>query len=304
MKLNRTAYPQVSPVNGFEEADARQLRFSMGNGFILNSILDSADPLLHLASLVDELQSDDRLLFSREALMKEIPHRLSEIADLAEAVGLGHVEILLFVRDPLEHAYSLYGQMVKAHGCIESIVEWLPKYNLNDALESFLEAVSADPRCHLTVHNYSRAPAAIFGQAAEWLALPNGSQTLTVEPGIHVNRSLQLDELRLMLLLNRHLGRRASAIGRLLVESTPAPGDLPSQVPPEAQDIFICRMEASVARINARLPEPAHLRLQRLPCNLTGLDQAGHSLSEQSLKLTTRQLEVVVEGLLHCHADV
>lgn len=294
MRKHQVYYPETSPISHTKETQAQQQRFSMGNGFILHEILQSTDSLAALRSLGRDLGPSGKLLFSRETFMRELAGDIGSILKLAINAGLGKLHILLFVRDPLDHAYSVYCEMVKAHGLSDTFSAWLPRYSLPAALERFLEAISSAGGCQLTVYNYSRNPEAIVHHVGLWLGGPSGLEGLQPLSTQLVNRSLSHDELRLMRLLNRTLGKKAARIGRSLAELPAPPQATHYRVPVEIQQQFLARIEPTVARLNAHLPTEAALRLKLLPshCSIDGPESAGDAAD--CLMLMPNQLAVAL----------
>lgn len=264
-RKHQVAYPQISPLSRTEETQARMQKFSMGNGFILHEILRSPQPEATLHALRNGLGPGAILLFSREAFVRELPGSINTLSRLARNSGLDELQILLFVRDPLPHAYSVYCEMVKAHGLTDTFTEWMPRYSLPAALECFLNVVRSTEGCGLTTYNYSRHPEAIVQQAARWLGISSALDQLQPSPEQLVNRSLCQDELQLMRLLNRSYGKHAAPIGRRLAELPAPPQASPWRVPLESQERFLDHIAPTVARVNAHLPMEAALKLQRLP---------------------------------------
>ena len=73
------AYPQRSPISGRGEEAASRSRFSMGNGFILEELLESADDAV-LVETLRSLAGDARsMLFSRERFMRDLPAHLRRV---------------------------------------------------------------------------------------------------------------------------------------------------------------------------------------------------------------------------------
>jgi|688.fasta_scaffold67696_5 hypothetical protein len=283
------AYPLVAPRSGRREDAGMRGVFSMGNGFILEEVLAEPDPAAWLAQLAAGLPSGGQLLFSCERFVRSLPGQLLRLEEVAVAAGFSSVRLLLFVRDPLAHAHSLYAEMVKAHGYTGTVEDWLLLYNLHEAIEHFLEVQALGPTLQLTAFNYSLAPTQLRKQARGWLDIP-GDAPFADPPSALVNRSLDQQELRALLVLNRLLGTEGRGIGRRLVRELP---DLPARATvaaPEAQIRFLKRVTAAVARINAFLPPDQALRLQSLPRH----DQPG----DGSIRLMPDQLEVIAAELL------
>jgi len=254
------AYPMRSPISGRGEEAASRSRFSMGNGFILEELLESADDAVLVETLRSLAGEDRGLLFSRERFMRDLPAHLPRLAEAAGALGGDGVRVLLFVRDPLEHAVSLYGEMVKAHGCAEPLDEWLGHYRLLDHVEAFLDAVEACPTLECTILNYSRVRDHLVEALTTWLGLDPTEAWTTPARGT-VNRSLTALELRVQRIANRWLGPAAARIGRRLVEELPRELVSPLAPSPEAFGRFEVRLRDQVLRLNARLPEGSRYRL-------------------------------------------
>ena len=252
--------PMRSPISGRGEEAAARGRFSMGNGFILEELLESADDAVLVETLRSLAGEARGLLFSRERFMRDLPAHLPRLVEAAGGLGGEGVRVLLFVRDPLEHAVSLYGEMVKAHGCAEPLDEWLGHYRLLDHLEAFLDAVEACPILECTILNYSRVRERVVEALATWLNL-DSSEAWTTPDRDRVNRSLTMSELRVQRIANRWLGPTAACIGRRLVEDLPRTRASPPVPSQEACERFEARLRDQVLRLNARLPEDSRYRL-------------------------------------------
>ena len=257
-------YPLQAP-SGRCERDAQRGLFSMGNGFVLEEVQAAPDPIATLSRLAAELPPDGALLFSDERLMKRLVGQLPELVTLAAAAGFAEVRLLLFVRDPLEHASSLYLEMVKAHGLSVSLSDWLAIYNLHLHLRAFLqEQAGLAPAlpCRLEVHNYSRCSRQLLPLLQRWLDLPEACTAWPLPPRRQVNRSLSGSELALLRRLNRLLGTRSRSLGRALVRLRPEARLARPQPSPEAVAAFRHRLAEPVEAINALLPAVAALRLE------------------------------------------
>jgi hypothetical protein len=283
------AYPLVAPLSGRSEAEGALGRFSMGNGFILEEVLAAPDPPALLRQLAAGLPPCGQLLFSCERFVRSLPDHLSRLEGIAQAAGFEGLRLLLFVRDPLEHAHSLYAEMVKAHGFCGCVEEWLGIYNLHEAIEHFLAVQAAGEAIELTAINYSLAPHRLIEQARRWLEVPVESH-FADPPTARVNRSLDREELQALLALNRQLGSRASSVGMALVHELPDLAPRACIAAESSQLAFIQRVRPVVERINTTLPPPQALRLRSLP-----RPEESH---EDEIHLHPRQLEVIAAELL------
>jgi len=192
--------------------------------------------------------------------MKRLVGRLAASADWARAAGLAQLELLLFVRDPIEHASSLYLEMVKAHGYADSLGSWLSIYDLPLHVQAFVSEQAPLGATTLQVHNYSRCQRAILPLLQAWLQLPEQAARWPLPPRQRVNRSLSGRELQLMLRLNRRLGRRAGAIGRALVHWRPRARPAQPQASAADRAALGQRLEPVLAAINQHLPPDQQLQ--------------------------------------------
>jgi hypothetical protein len=285
---NGIAYPLQAPVSGRLERSAQEGRFSMGNGFVLEEALAAWRPARQLRQLAG---GQPTLLFSGEQLIKTCPSWLPQLVRLAPAAGIERVDLLVFVRDPLEHAHSLYGEMVKAHGYSGSLDQWIrASHGVLPKLERLLALQATIPISTLRVHNYSRAPGQVLEQCGQWLGLPPAALGTPATQAMRVNRSLSQAELRLMRLLNARLGREAAAVGRALVDRFPTVAEPAAVASAEAQACFIERLAPLVQQLNAQLPAASQLQLEPLVGAAAPEDQA-------PLALLPGQWQCVLEAL-------
>ena len=265
--LNRSELWRVACLHypvGEADQRARAGAFSMGNGVLLDQALQASDRPRWLRRFWADLlrQSPEAapkgVLFSAERWARHLPMQLEGLLRVADAGALEEIRIWLLVRDPLDHALSVYGQMVKRHGFSGSLHDWLEIYEFPQALLSCLNAFQSRPdRIALQVDHYGRQRHALRQRMLDWLALP--ADGVWQQPLATVNRSLSADELLLMRWLNQRLGDRAAAVGEQLVDRLP--GLAPARLQPSADalDRFVQRWSATVDQINQCLPEHAQL---------------------------------------------
>lgn len=110
----------------------------------------------------------DTLLISSESFfykmrLKGFPEKLRQLLPDAE------VQVLLYVRDPLEHAVSKYQQGVKRGG----FEAFLASYNTPGNVAQFLKWLDgALPGAQVTLRNYSRHRDDLMATFEAWLGLP------------------------------------------------------------------------------------------------------------------------------------
>ena len=294
-------YPQVCPLTRVRDRRAEQSQFSMGNGFVLNPVLEDGvnwrrqqrwwRRLCRQQSL--QQQQLASLVFSHEPWARQLPSQWPQLMQLVALMEVEAVDCWLLVRDPFGHALSVYGQMVKRHGFSGSVEDWLGIYDFPEVLMRFLDAVEASshPVC-LRVDNYGSRRQELLQCLKQWLVLPVDGDWKAISED-RVNRSLTTAELILMRWLNARDPDLALRTGEHLIQRLP---QLRGAVqPPSAPVIerFVHRWQGTVDRLNQRLPSHAQLRLPRPEDGGFSGDDA---LAEPALTLTREQLDCLLDA--------
>ena len=278
----------------------------MGNGYVLEPLLDpccsprrarrwSRRLFRHHGFSADILNG---IVFSCEPWTRRLPAQLKNLLAQSELLGFDGVELWLLVRDPLDHAISVYGQMVKRHGFSGSLEDWLEIYDFPDALLNFLEIVESHVgNISLRVDHYGRNKSSLVELMKLWLSLP--PDICYNEPkSAFVNRSLTLQELNLMRHLNARDPALARRVGERLVDQLPAIRAeflLPSSW---IEQRFIARWQNTVNQINSLLPDAAFLNLASL--SETFLSKVEHAASseESMISLSCDQLDCILDAII------
>ena len=187
-----------------------------GNGSLLMEAL--AQPTEKPWWLEEVQPGFQGLLFSREHLARELSHPgcCERLAICAKSWGFGSIRILLFVRDPRDHCYSLWAQKVKRAGERRSLATFASSYDCISMIKSFLQG-SAAAQCHVRILDYGQRTNSLIPSVVDWLSviLPgtaNMLEQLSV-PLMHQNRinvTPLRSQLRIQRILNHFLfGRKA-----------------------------------------------------------------------------------------------
>lgn len=296
-------YPLSAPGVSITDQRALQGRFSQGNGALLDSLLKQRDRPRRLRRWVRSLAQESSLIgpdpnglvFSFEGWAKQFAAMVDALVALADVWGVKCVEVFLVVRDPLEHACSVYSQVVKRHGFVGSLDQWLQTYAFPNRLLSALTAIaSAGPRFRLTAIHYGRQREYLVRECQSWLGLDSAAAWVLPKTQ-RVNRSLTLDELELMRVLNSRIGDAAAVVGEHLVDRLP---DLKAAVLKPSDQVvqsFLRRWDEPVQLINTYLPASAQLQLMKLS---SGRDAESAPELSQEVHLSMAQLQCLVDGLI------
>ncbi len=284
-------YPMNCPVSGHRDQAAALGRFSMGNGYVLDPWLNGTLNPKSIIQLVQGLPSDGALLFSCEQWMKSLPERSDVLNLLANELGVEKIEFWLLVRDPLEHACSLYGQMVKAHGFTGSLADWLTIYDLPKYIRTFLDKYS-----DINVTHYGQAKDRLELELLTWLGLPLAQGDCWIQPPCkRVNRSLDINELIFLRTLNTIIGGRSRPISMRLVEDLPdllVQKSLPNRI---EVDSFRSKWKAPVEYLNHLLPSHAQLNLY----DEYEIRESTLTNRDSSISLSNDQWRIIIQALMN-----
>lgn len=202
--------------------------------------------------------------------------------DLIKAAGFDKVRMLLFVRDPVEHAVSYWNQITKSfHTILYPVLDDLiADYTFPATIRRYLEEFIQLDYVELEVHNYTKCRNSIVNLSERWLGLPEGSFLLP--PGKETNRSLQPEELDVLL---RHKLKvdNGYSLGKQLLRLNP-PGLSIQFVPSTArQQELWNRNERDIAFINSLLPADEKLEFTEMKGKLQ--DEGPIYFSEEQLQL-------------------
>ena len=171
----------------------------------------------------------------------------------AQAAGFKRVELLLFVRDPVGHAASLWQQYLKRGGGTASIEEFFEKYSVPERVALFLDRFTSLAGVGLTCLNYDRHRRDLLAPLQAWLGL--SATKLSPPKAPIVNRGMTRAELSLQKALNRRIGKAGRLLSDALCVGLP---DLCPDVirPCMASQRAMCeRLAPTLLKVNMHLPE-------------------------------------------------
>lgn len=232
-------------------------------------------------------KTDGAVLFSNEMLFHDI---VTDEKLLVKLMGLGApVTVILYIRNPMQHAISLYGQMVKRSGYTGTLGEFLPEYRFLGAVIRFIKNANA-AGVELRVLNYSNHQDDILNSFADVIGI-SGS-VLAVPPVGRINRSLTIAETYVQKGFNAEFGQAsAKFISDPLCNLLP---DIESELPfLKRADYgrFAKRLAPLLKKANSNLPVAEKYELE--PFDRT---EYGHA-NRKMLRFSKPQLDVLIDAL-------
>ncbi|MEM1345613.1 MAG: hypothetical protein AAGI34_13680, partial [Pseudomonadota bacterium] len=228
------------PLEGKDRASAVQGRITSGN------IAPKAGGFTRLVRLSAPAEGSTRLLLSNENLCFNL-FRSGLLDEIERACPRARLRVLAFVRDPVDHAVSLYQQTVKRSGASWDFDAFAVKnYNVPRRFSEMMATLRARG-LDVTVLNYARHREGLLGVVETWLGVARG--TFVEPPVARINRSTTNAELVFQRVFNRYnAASDTRVLSDMLCHRLP---DLESEDPPIgdwALRFFVARMRQDVAR--------------------------------------------------------
>lgn len=218
--------------------------------------------------------------WSEERAALEPGVRWERLVSWATERGFDRVRFLLFIRDPVSHAVSLYQQRIKRGGATGTLADSMAHYEIPLRVAHFLDLTDAFAMVETTVRNYSRVASRLPRIVEDWLGLGEGG--LRQLSDSRVNRTMTVSELELLRHLNHQLHRKTTVLSDALCHRIPeleTEKYLPSR---ELQNELWERNRESIERVNARLPPDSGYRFDKGP---PSADRTRYDFSMEQLKV-------------------
>lgn len=230
---------------------------------------------------VDTSENGARILFSNEHMFNQREEIIEEIKCMLEEIDF---EIIMFVRNPLEMAASMYQQRVKRHGETRELEEFaLEEGHLLKA--RLWHQNLSDLGVPVRVLNYSETKRSTIRRFLEVLDCPNTLHTQAYADAEQriVNRSLSEKELSLVRTVNKNFGARVgTALSDRLVEISPnvrpKKAWLSAEVTAQLQD----KLQSSIEYFNRILPSNEELKIEISNGGIQSKDEILHENEELS----------------------
>ncbi|MBW4972514.1 hypothetical protein KZZ08_02735 [Roseovarius mucosus] len=228
-----------------------------------------------------------RFLFSNEVLTSRLLRSTQPLETLIKR-GVS-VALILFIRNPLSHAISLYGQSVKRGGQTGDIDEHLASYRMPEAITHFLKW-QRDAGVKVHIANYSRHahdPGLVFCDLLELRR-----NTLSLSPVSTVNRSLTPSELYLQRAFNRGWGKGSNVfVSDRLCNKLPEIFVPPPTLSQRQYDAFCDRVGPMIEAANQIIPSSEAYQLE--PYDMF----SGHHPETGDIRFSTAQVDVLADAI-------
>lgn len=231
------------------------------------------------------------LLFSSELLFNQIWNRgdLSYIPRTAKQAGFDRVKLLLFVRDPLPLAISIWQQRVKGwFGETARLDDYITQqFDWPARALRLVETLDQTGGIEMELHNHTAVAAqnGLLALCETWLELPQG--TLEAPRNEQVNRSMTRSEAELQRLLNIHSGPSGALFAYPVTSRLTEVAKDPPRPDPAVVKAWLIQHKPVMEALQARLPE--HEAFQPyVACTDT---------PEGLLSFTTQQLEILSKAI-------
>ena len=280
--------------------DEQGSEIGQGNGLALaTSPVEELEAGLRM--MIDHPERSAGVVLSTEEFFPRLTLYDDPAALPRAALGAGfeRVEILLFIRNPVSHAASLWQQYLKRGGGSASIETFFGKYSVPERVALFLGRFMSMDGVGLTCLNYDIHRHDLLTPLGAWLGLT--ATTLNPPRAPVINRGMTRAELALQAALNQRVGK----VGRLLSDALCA--GLPNLPPdhiypdPACQRAMCDRLASTLARVNAHLPEAERYRPDITPAHETGAG-AALSFSPEQIELIGAALGGEIRRLRHALA--
>ncbi|MDN3526611.1 hypothetical protein QWY79_15170 [Halomonas sabkhae] len=270
---NGIDYPESSSATR-----AKKGRITSGNGGMLRSVLSQ-----------DYAPASDNVLFSSEVLFHDFIHgKLDDVLEQSGAGRFDSVNILLFIRDLVEHASSSYQQMVKRGGSTVDIEGMFSRYKQPELVSTFIDRCRQHPNVSITILNYSNCKRSVLQSVESWLGL---APATLVTPAIeNVNRSMTRSELRVQKGVNGVLGKSGHLVSDQLCNNMP---DIKSEKSLPSEDIqrdMLERLKNACDYVDSHADADQRYNDVTLPVD-------AESLRDDNYTFTGHQIDIVAKGL-------
>jgi hypothetical protein len=244
-----------------------------------------------LRDLESSPSSIDSVLYSNEMMsrvLEEDPQSLRDILEVAP------VDVVAFVRDPIEWYVSTYGQHVKGKGLTIGVEEFIPLWRPPQIALNFFE-LCEEMGVGLSVRNYSHSKGNLLKVFAHMVS-PQLNIVLANPKRTTVNRSLTLSEEAFQRALNATDFPAPEVLADSLVNQLPDITVEPRPITTELVDLLQKNFSETFARLARFLPAEEAPDFS-VYSDLDADSTINRQSDSEKYNFSQRQIEVIVAAL-------
>jgi hypothetical protein len=217
----------------------------------------------HLAK--NQLNDESSLLFSSEHIINSFLNSNGEdyLEEIALKYGFEKISVLLFIRNPISLAVSMWRQRIKGRGDFDVTLTNLHEnpavgWDVIHDIENLINRLNRCKMVTVTIRNYSICSALLMEEVAGWLIIP--VKDFNIPDLKRINRSLTFSELVLQQSFNKILGRSGQLFSIPFCEKLP--GIEPEELfpPVEVQESIYVQLKPTIERLNTIIQEKHQYR--------------------------------------------
>lgn len=240
----------------------------------------------------NQIKTGESLLFSSEHILVHFIrlNAIDYLEEIAEKYSFDNIKILLFIRNPIGMAVSIWQQRIKRRGDYDVSLSNLhqhPEIGWDTPLyvEDIITRLTKCKNVSLTIRNYSICSDKLMEEVAVWLDVP--VDLFSILPAYLVNRSLTLPEHIFQISLNKIIGRSGRIFSDPLCEKLTY--IVPEKILPplEVQESIWLALSETIEQLNLQIPEK-----HRYQCDVRQPDPL-----PETLIFSQTQIEVIAESL-------
>lgn len=240
----------------------------------------------------NQIKTGESLLFSSEHIFWHFTrsNALDYLEEIAEKYGFEKIMILLFIRNPIGMAVSIWQQRTKRRGDHNVTLSNLHEHmeiGIDEVLfvEELFKRLNKCPGVTLTIKNYSICSDRLMVEVANWLEVP--VEIFSILPDNRINRSLTWSEHIFQISLNKILGKSGHIFSDPLCEKLPDITPEKILPPLEVQEAIWFAISETINRLNILIPEN-----HQYQCDIQNPEPLPEILS-----FNQKQIEIMTESL-------
>jgi hypothetical protein len=214
---------------------------------------------------INQRKAKGSLLFSSEHIPNNFLNSNGEeyLEEIALRFGFDKISVLLFIRNPISLAVSMWRQRIKGRGDFDVTLTNLHEnpdigWDVIYDIEKIINRLNHCKMVTLTIRNYSNCNTRLMNEVEEWLGIP--AETVQIPDIKRINRSLTFSELALQQSFNKILGKSGQLISIPFCEKLTSVEPEELYPPIEVQELIYAQLKPTIDRLNKFIEEKHQYR--------------------------------------------